>query len=499
MKTLESYANALGVDSPTGAAALTIDDVSNSSRAKSGRWLFCAIPGAKRDGHSFVAEAIANGAIAVAISKDVPALPEGFPVLRVADPHSAWAVLCETRFDRPADAMTLCGVTGTNGKTTIAYLTKALLESCLPEARCGLVSTVVYDVRGADSPAEAARTTPDAYEFQSLLAKMRDNACTHVSMELSSHGLHQRRTGSAKFKTAVFTNLTGDHLDYHHDMESYFEAKKLLFTENLADDGVAIINVDDSYGARLKKDLSKSLGDARVLACSQSARKARCLIKSVKLKDSYTDVEMLLLEKPLKFRTNLIGEHNVYNLAEAACAVAALGVAPEELAERLSTPFSVPGRLEGFLLPSGAMAFVDYAHTDDALFRALSSLRPLCKGSLTTVFGCGGDRDAGKRPRMGTVAAKLSDFCVVTSDNPRSEDPLEIIAQIKKGIPHGSRVLEEPDRKKAIEAALERAVRGDVVLIAGKGHENYQETAGVRSHFDDRETLIDMGAVPRGL
>ena len=498
MKTLADFATALGAELPSGAGDLCISDVSNNSIFNETSWLFCAIPGSKRDGHDFIPEAIANGAVAAVVSRLTEAIPQDFPVLLVEDSHMAWALACETQFDLPASSLTLSGVTGTNGKTTIAFILKALLDSCLPGARCGLLSTVLYDACG-DGVVEAARTTPDAYEFQRLLSQMRANSCTHASMEMSSHGLHQRRTGSAKFRTAIFTNLTGDHLDYHHDMESYYQAKKLLFTECLAADGVAIVNVDDAYGSRLHKELSKILAEDCLVACSKSSKKAQCLIRSMKMSDSHSEIDLTIFGQDLKLRSSLIGEHNAYNIASAVTAAALLGADVSKISGRLSAPLSVPGRLEGFLLSSGAMAFVDYAHTDDALFRVLSALRPLCKGTLVTVFGCGGERDVTKRPRMGAVAAKLSGLSIITSDNPRSEDPLEIIAQIRKGVPRDAHCLELPDRREAIEKAVASAVRGDIVLIAGKGHENYQEMNGFRIHFDDRELLLSLGATPRSL
>ncbi len=497
MKTLADYASALGAELPAGAAAIAVADVSNNSKPKSCPWLFCAVPGAKRDGHDFAKDAVSNGAVALVASRDVEGLPEGFPVLRVEDPHMAWSLVCETHFGNPGKSLSLAAITGTNGKTTSVYILKHLIEGC-EGLRCGLVSTVVYDSCG-EEPVEASHTTPDAYALQSLLAKMLANGCTHAAMELSSHGLHQRRAGSLKFKAAIFSNLTGDHLDYHLDMESYYQAKKLLFTGCLALDGTAIINVDDPYGSRLRKELSKLLPPERIVACSKALSKAECLIKSMKLSDSHSDIELSILGRSFKFRSHLIGEHNAYNVAGAAAAAVCLGADPKIVEARLSERICVPGRLERFILPSGALAFVDYAHTDDALFRVLSALRPLCKGKLICVFGCGGDRDATKRPRMGAVAAKFSELAVVTSDNPRSEDPLEIIAQIRKGIPRGCRSLELPDRREAIEKAVSEAVRGDIVLVAGKGHESYQEAKGVRIHSDDREILLSLGASPFAL
>jgi len=493
MKRLSDYASALGACPPEGSDP-AIEDVSNNSKSPGRDSLFCAIPGAKRDGHDFIAEAAANGAVAAVASRAPEGLPEGFPLLLVEDPHLAWALACETRFDRPAESLALAGVTGTNGKTTIAFLLRRLLEAA-PGVRCGLVSTILYDDCGGDAEV-ADRTTPDAYELQSLFARMRSNGCTHAVMEASSHGLHQKRTGSAKFKAAIFTNLTGDHLDYHRDMESYYQAKKLLFSNCLTEGGAAVLNLDDPYGARLQKEISKAFPETKALGYAKGAG-AFCKISVLRLSDAGAEIELAFQKAPaLRFKSSLIGEHNAYNLAAAATAAIALGVEPETVRDVLSKPFSIPGRLEPFAMPSGATAFVDYAHTDDALFRALSALKPLCKGSLITVFGCGGDRDASKRPRMGAVSSRLSDLTVVTSDNPRSEDPLEIIAQIRKGVQSGAKALEVPDRLEAIRKAVELSSGGDIILVAGKGHETYQEAKGRKLHFDDREVLAGLGGKP---
>ncbi len=491
MKRLSDYAASLGLPFESGPDP-EIESVSNNSKSPGAGSLFSAIPGAKRDGHDFIAEAVSNGAVAAIVSRDPGGLPAEFPLLKTRDPQLSWALACEAFFDRPAASLTLSGVTGTNGKTTTAFILRRLLEA--GGVRCGLLSTVLYDdCGGRAKPAD--RTTPDAWELQSLLSKMRSNSCTHAVMEASSHGLHQRRTGSAKFKAAIFTNLTGDHLDYHLDMESYYQAKRLLFSNCLAEDGAAVVNLDDPYGARLHKELAQSLPPERLLGFSKSSPAAFCKIGVLKLSGSGTELELSFREGPcLRFKSSLIGEHNACNIAAAATAALSLGTPPDAIEKALAGPLAVPGRLEPFALPSGATAFVDYAHTDDALFRVLSALKPLCKGSLTTVFGCGGDRDASKRPRMGAVSSRLSDLTIVTSDNPRSEDPLEIIAQIRKGVQRDARLLEIPDRLEAIRKAVELSASGDIALIAGKGHEDYQEAKGRKTHFDDREALLGLGA-----
>lgn len=464
-----------------GHPADGIIHITNDSRMVRPGSLFCAIRGAKTDGRSFIAKAEATGAVAVV--SDDPELKTTLPHLVCADAYRAWGLLCELSAGEPTRHLTLHAVTGTNGKTTTAFLLRALLQSA-GRFRTGLISTIEYDCGNGQPAAEAARTTPDAQTFQRILSRMLQADCRHVVLEASSHGLHQHRMGSTRFRTAIFTNLTGDHLDYHHDMESYYQAKKLLFTESLTEDGYAVINIDDPWGARLAAELN-----APVLALSTRNTEAAARITLRESSSAGTD---FLLETPfgeLDIATPLIGIHNVYNLASAVTAALASGIPVPAVLKALSTPVQVPGRLERIDLPNGATAFVDYAHTDDALERVLGALRPLCKGKLIAVFGCGGDRDRTKRPRMAEVCGRLADLTILTSDNPRTEPPEAIIAEAAAGFPESSRYETEPNRPAAIRHAVECCAPGDILLVAGKGHETCQEINGIKYHMDDRELV----------
>ncbi|MBQ7403779.1 MAG: UDP-N-acetylmuramoyl-L-alanyl-D-glutamate--2,6-diaminopimelate ligase [Lentisphaeria bacterium] len=444
----------------------------NDSREVTPCSVFCAINGAKSDGRTFIPAAIKSGAAYIVSDTEIPDLP--VPLIKVDDSYSAWAKLCEAAAGYPARSMKFHGVTGTNGKTTIAFL----LRHFFANRKCGLISTVEYDAGNGVTP--SSNTTPDAAGFQKIISEMKQNAMTDCVMELSSHGLHQHRTGTTEFVTAIFTNLTGDHLDYHHDMESYYQAKKILFSELAC--GSKIINIDDPFGKRLYQECggqSVSLQDpAADFYVSEISGTAEGTVFQLKTPSGTFPV-----------RSPLIGLHNVYNVTEAIAAALMAGLSPEEIRNCMSQDFAVPGRLERIALSNGVSAYVDYAHTDDALKRVLASLRPLCKGRLFCVFGCGGDRDRTKRPRMAKAVAEAADFAIVTSDNPRSEKPEEIIREVCTGIPAGFSYETEPDRIKAIHRAASLTRPGDLLLVAGKGHEDYQEICGVRHHMDDRETL----------
>ena len=466
---------------------LAIAGVSNHSGGIENGFIFCAIRGAKTDGRRFIHEALEHGAVAIVSDDPLLELPDTVPHLITENAYHAWGMLCQTSAGFPAGTMHLHAITGTNGKTTTAFLLRRLIQKAKYE-KCGLISTVEYDF-GTGTPAEeSARTTPDAKSFQTIMKAMSANGCAHVVLEASSHGLHQKRMGSARFETAVFTNLTGDHLDYHHTMEAYYQAKKTLFSEHLAENGHAVINIDDPWGKRLADELRM---EAKPLVTLSAQEQADCTLSAIRVSAAGSSFQLGWQGRFFEVRTNLIGLHNLYNLSSAAAAVLSSGISAEELLPYLSEPIAVPGRLEPFLLPNGASAFVDYAHTDDALERVLTALRPLCRGRLIAVFGCGGDRDRTKRPRMAAVCGRLADLAIITSDNPRTEEPELIIRETAAGMPAGTEFLTITDRKQAIETAVGLSAPDDLLLIAGKGHENYQEINGVRHHFDDREVLAE--------
>ena len=468
-----------------------ISAVANNSSKVTPGTLFAAIRGVKADGHRFLPDAVQKGAAALVVAADYDGpLPPGIPLFRVTDSYFAWSILCETFFRRPADAFRVHTVTGTNGKTSTAYFMRHFLDTVKPGTKTALVSTVCCDLGAGPEPSE--HTTPDAFTLQEMFTAMKSNGVTDAVMESSSHGLHQHRSGTLKFDSAAFTNLTGDHLDYHGTMENYYLAKKILFRELLADDAPAVINIDDPAGARLASELKNERPGVRVLPVSFTGRAdAFCSLRSLRLSTAFSELEFTLDGHPFFLRLPLPGAFNAANYLTALSMAYGLGLPLDGLLEASASMPHVPGRLQAVTLANGATGFVDYAHTDDALERVLSSLRDFLTpgGRLIAVFGCGGDRDRSKRPRMGAAVAKLADLPILTSDNPRSEDPAAIIREIESGIPAGTRHLVEPDREKAIELGIREAHAGDILLVAGKGHETTQEINGVKHPFSDLEIL----------
>ena len=478
-----------GPSDPASDPLITL--VSNNSSKVTPGTLFLAIRGAKTDGHKFIPDAVRKGASALVVAADYNvSLPSGIPVLRVTDSYFAWAVVCETFFRRPSDAFRVHTVTGTNGKTSTAYFMRHYLDTVKSGAKTALVSTVCCDLGAGAEPSE--HTTPDAFTLQEMFAAMKTNGVTDAIMESSSHGLHQHRSGTLKFASAAFTNLTGDHLDYHGTMENYYQAKKILFRELLADDAPAVVNCDDPAGARLAAELKQERPSLRILPVSFSGRPGTfCSLRKLTLNTAYSDLEFTLDGRNASLRLPLPGAFNAANCLTALCMAYGTGLPFDALLEASADMPHVPGRLQAVPLACGATGFVDYAHTDDALERVLSSLRAVLKagGRLIAVFGCGGDRDRTKRPRMGAAAARLADLVILTSDNPRSEDPMSIIREIESGIPNGTHYLAEPDRAKAIELAVRESHEDDILLVAGKGHETWQETREGKHRFSDTEIL----------
>lgn len=417
--------------------------------------LFCAIRGARTDGNRFIDSAIANGAAAILTDSPDAAVPSPVPVLRVRPGcgYQAVARVAEALSGHPARSLRLIGITGTCGKTTTAYLLRDILRGA--GLRTGMIGTVVYDDGECEMPAD--RTTPTPFELQDILVRMVRNGVQFAVMEVSSAALDQERTGTAKFDAAAFTNFSRDHLDYHGTMEAYFECKCRLFTRFLKPGAPAIINQDDEHGRRLLAQLPGAIGfSLKSHGCS--------------------------------WPTPLPGIFNAYNAQCAGMTARALGVDDASIAAALAHAAGAPGRLERVPCGNGVTAFVDYAHTPEEIANALSALRPLCAGRLGIVFGCGGDRDRGKRPQMG-AAASAADCVWVTSDNPRTEEPGAIIAEILPAIPPEKLRAAEADRRKAIHDAVAAMRPGDFLLVAGKGHEDYQEVNGRHLHFSDREIL----------
>ncbi|GAB4166055.1 MAG: UDP-N-acetylmuramoyl-L-alanyl-D-glutamate--2,6-diaminopimelate ligase [Terrimicrobiaceae bacterium] len=467
-----------GVQLSSSESETPIDGISYDSRTASPGDLFFALPGLKSDGSQFVGDAVQRGAAAVVVSSPVPTCP--VPVIRVDDARCLMADASARFYSHPSEALKVIGVTGTNGKTTTAFLCRGILDAAM--RRCGLIGTVKYVV--GDEEIDAPRTTPESADLQGLLAKMRDNGCKAVAMEVSSHALDQKRVHGIEFDAAVFTNLTQDHLDYHKTMEAYFDAKASLFesleTQKKKGRARAVINADDRYGHLLLERLPKNVP---VVTFGLGARAD---LRATDLRFDANGSQFHLQAKGRSYlvRLPLIGAFNVSNALAALAATAALGIEVRAAVAALANAAQVPGRLERVPARRNFQVFVDYAHTDDALRNVLKTLRELRPSRLIVVVGCGGDRDRAKRPLMASAAESLADWTILTSDNPRTEDPAAILAEMKKGLRH-TRHEEILDRAEAIRRAVSKAGPGDIVLIAGKGHETYQEVNGERIPFDD--------------
>jgi UDP-N-acetylmuramoyl-L-alanyl-D-glutamate--2,6-diaminopimelate ligase len=465
----------------TGEGAVNVTSVTHDSRKAGPGALFVAVRGTSQDGNQFVEAARKKGAAAVA--SEAPPQP-GVPWLQVPDAREALATFSAEVLGRPADALRLVGVTGTNGKTTTTYLIDAALRAA--GHKTGLLGTVQYRI--GDRLAEATRTTPESSDLQALFREMVDAGCDHAVLEVSSHSLDLKRVHGCGFAVAVFTNLTRDHLDFHGDMDRYFVAKRRLFDTNLRTDGHAVINLDDDRAAEL---IAASRG--RVWTYSVSGGPADLQALDVRLSLEATRFRARTPRGDFEVRTPLVGRFNVENLLAALGAALALGLDPDTAIRGLSSVAGVPGRLERVQAGQDFTVIVDYAHTDDALKNLLETVRELKPRRLITV-GCGGDRDRTKRPLMGAVAARLSDVVVVTSDNPRSEPPEAILEEIQRGMNGGRRAERHAivDRREAIVRALEMAGPGDAVVIAGKGHETYQVLRDRTVPFDDRQIAREV-------
>ena len=476
-----------------GSGDPEIAAIADDSRKVAPGTLFVAREGAKVDGAKFVADAVARGASAV-VAAPGTSVPTGVPVVRSANPGLAAAELAHAFHGFPTRALKAAGITGTNGKTTIAFL----LQQCMAQAgrKFGLIGTVQIDDGARTVSSEL--TTPGAIELAALLARMRDNGCTGVSMETSSHALDQGRVAGIDFSVAVFTNLSGDHLDYHGTMEHYASAKARLF-EGLAPGATAIVNAEDPAYARMVRDCR-----ARILRCGFAGGES--LDAQVRVLEAKLGSMRVRLDGPwgeVSARLPMMGRHNCMNALQAVAGAWALGVERAALEAAMGRASAPPGRLEPVTDPDAPFAvLVDYAHTDDALLNVLRAVRPALPegGRLIVVFGCGGDRDRTKRPRMARVASEFADRIVITSDNPRTEDPASILREIEAGVPphRADRVTSVIDRREAIHAAVQMARPGDAVVIAGKGHEDYQIVGTVKRPFDDRlvarEALQSAGA-----
>ena len=461
-----------------GDASVSVNAVRSDSREVGKGDVFVAVKGLRSDGHAFVQTALDQGAAAIVVEREEAAqaaIAAKVPIVVVPSGAVALGVLTGKALGDPAKAMTLVGITGTNGKTTTTFLVESILRAAGHEP--GVIGTVTY--RWKDVSIDAPYTTPTPQVLHETFAKMRDAGCTHVIMEVSSIALAMDRVAGVHFTVAAFSNLTQDHLDVHGSMEAYRDAKRRLFRDHLS--GVAVVNVDDPEGAGMA---AQSTGPALRVSVAGAASEIRVVeekstVRGIDARFSTPRGELEIHAEPL------IGSYNVANLGLAIGIAEALGVSHDAITAGIAALPGVPGRVERVPNHADLDILVDYAHTPDALRNVLSALRPLTERRLICVFGCGGDRDPTKRPKMGAAVAELADLAVVTSDNPRTEDPRAILDQILPGVPKP--FLVEVDRAVAIRAAISEAVPGDVVLIAGKGHEDYQIIGTTKHHFDDRE------------
>jgi UDP-N-acetylmuramoyl-L-alanyl-D-glutamate--2,6-diaminopimelate ligase len=447
--------------------------------------VFFAWKGEKTDGHSYIAEVCDRGAAAVVLENPGFVLGRGPTFIEVASARRTMAAMSANFFGRPDRALRIVGVTGTNGKTTTSFILKHLLSE--PKSPVGLIGTVRYEIGERILP--ASRTTPESLDLHGLLAQMKSAGCRAAVMEVSSHALEQGRIAPIDFQAGIFTNLTQDHLDYHETMGNYFEAKALLFAnlDRVENPGIAVVNADDAYGARLIQMME---GRVRVIAYTLQGRAgAEVEAREIVCDAAGTRGALRLGRDIHPFTLPLIGAYNVANALAAAGGALALGLEPRLIVERLKDTPQVPGRLEKFISTDGVTALVDYAHTDDAVRKALTVLRGITKGRLFAVLGCGGNRDAAKRPLMARAAAECADHSIFTADNPRNENIEAILDQMEAGVAEkqfAGRYERLADRRQAIAHALALARTGDVVCVAGKGHETTQEIAGQFHPFDDR-------------
>lgn len=482
---LREIIRGINIQNFNGFDGLEITGVSiDSNKVKEG-YLFVALKGEKADGHRYIESAFRNGAKAFLVEDQPEKIYPGVSVIEVGDSRESLARVSANFYGHPTKELCLAGVTGTNGKTTITYLLESIWKA--EQKRPGVIGTIEY--RFGDKKIEAPMTTPESLDLMRIFREMRDSGADSAAMEVSSHAIDRKRVLECHFDAAVFTNLTQDHLDYHGTIENYFNAKKRLFTELLRrsdkKNKFSVINMDDPYGREIAK-----VAPETVITYSVRDKSASVFAERLRVSE---DGISALVNSPygsLEIESQLFGEHNLSNILGAVSAALSLGSSAGSVERAVSSFSAVPGRLERVENPLGFRILVDYAHTPDALRNVLLAVRPLTKGNLILVFGCGGDRDRTKRPKMGIIGRELSDVLIVTSDNPRTESPKEIIDEIERGVfessSDGRPYFRISDRKEAIKKAIGMAGENDTVLIAGKGHEDYQIIGTKKFPFDDR-------------
>ena len=471
----------LGMVMLGGAGNPIITDIVGDSRLVTNGALFVAIPGTKVSGDAFIDAAVERGAVAV-VSEHIPANCP-VPWVKVDNPRRALGELGKAFWSIEVDKMVCVGITGTNGKTTTAHLFKKLMEEQGGDANVWMFGTIDYQLGTVRRP--ASHTTPESLEVFRLIGKAGKRPAS-VVMEVSSHSLALDRVGGMAYNLAILTNITQDHLDFHQTMERYYQAKKRLFTDYIKEKGIGVVNIDDAWGRRLTQELG-----SRSLVTFGRAEDAAVRIVNYECSWDGTAIDLIAKGKRMHFSSALRGFFNVYNMTTLVAGSVALNYDVATVERAFATVETVPGRMDRVAIKAPFAVIVDYAHTPDALANILQTSRTLTRGKLICVFGCGGDRDRGKRPLMGRAVADNADEAIVTSDNPRSEKPEAIVDEILKGLPLDFPHLVMVDRRSAIKKAIERARPGDCVVIAGKGHEEYQEIDGVRRHFSDREVVLE--------
>ncbi|MCX8034219.1 MAG: UDP-N-acetylmuramoyl-L-alanyl-D-glutamate--2,6-diaminopimelate ligase [Thermodesulfovibrio sp.] len=472
-----------------GDIHIEFNDVRYNSKDTGKGSLFVAIAGHNMDGHNFIDDALDRGAIAVVYEKGryKPLNNDNVVWIGVNDSREALAWIASRFYGSPSHSLHLIGITGTNGKTTTSFLIREILRK--NGKKTGLIGTIKYLIDEEEITAQ--HTTPESLQFQKLLHEMLQRGIEYVISEVSSHALSLRRVDYADFEVAVFTNLSREHLDFHRDMEDYFLAKKRLFTELLKKEGVSIINIDDEYGRRLAEEIN-----GNKFLYSISDKKADIYVDDYKLMFNGTEIVAVIKGERHSFKTPLLGIPNIYNVLSAVSVALYFNIPLNTIKEALLNAKAPDGRFENIDEGQKFLVFVDYAHTPDALERLLKSVLKLREGvnhggRIITLFGCGGNRDRGKRPQMGKIASELSDYVILTSDNPRWEEPRQIIREIEEGISKDNFIV-VTDRSDALRIGISMCEKGDILIVAGKGHEDYQEIEGKRFPFSDREILRNI-------
>lgn len=467
------------------APEVSFYSIHSDSRCIQSGGLFVALEGEHVDGHEFAAQAQANGAAAILGERAGLEELDGLPYIHVSNARRALALTAHALEDDPTSDMTVIGVTGTNGKSSTVHLIHSILEAC--GCRAGQFGTLGYRI--GDETIDAPHTTPFPEDLVAMFQRVKDGGRAHVVMEVSSHALEQHRVDGIHFTAAVFTNLTQDHLDYHDDMEAYFREKVKLIEAIEGEGRFTVVNADDSYSERVI--------EASQVPCHRFGKAGDCRAEDLRLGAHSTTFRVVSPWGDSPVTMKLLGAHNVSNALAAITTCGALGLPMSGIVEGVESLACVPGRFERIDMGQDFHVIVDYAHTEDGLRNVLEAAREICRGRVIVVFGCGGDRDKGKRPKMAAAAAELADFVIVTSDNPRSESPERIVLDVEVGLQKSGKMRGEGyvvflDRAEAIQHAIEEAHPGDLVMIAGKGHEDYQILGSRRIHFDDREVAREL-------